>query len=696
MKKYTPEQIRNVALVSHGGAGKTSLAEAMLFITNAINRLGSVDAGNTTMDFDEEEAKKQITINTSLSPVEWKDTKINFLDTPGYFDFLGEVKAALRAADAATVVVSAVNGVEVGTEKVWEYSGENNLPRMIFVNKLDRENASFSKTMEQLENFFGHKVVPLQIPWGEEANFKGVIDLLNQKAYTFDQEGKEVKEEEIPQEYQDQFEEMREKMVEVAAENDDELLMKYLEGESLSEEELWQGLKTGVREQGVFPVALGSATQCYGIQHFLDLVSECLPSPLERGEITAYKPGSDEEVTVSPDPDGAFSALVFKTQTDPYVGRINYFKVISGSISPDMQVLNPRKDRTEKIGQVFYMRGKNQIQEDKIVTGDIACTSKLQVTGTGDTLCDRSSPVQFPQMDFPEPVISFSVESKAKGDEEKVGTGLSRFTDEDPTFKVERRTETKEMVISGMGEMHLEVIVNKLRQKFGVDVELKTPRVPYKETIKKNTRVENKYKKQSGGRGQYGHVFLELEPLEYDKGFEFEEKIFGGVVPKQYIPAVEKGISEAMEEGHLAGYPVVGVKATLYDGSYHTVDSSEMAFKIAASQAFKQGMEQADAVLLEPVMEVEVTVPESYMGDIMGDLNSRRGRILGMDPSNGVQTIRALVPMAEMFRYAIDLRSMTQGRGFFTMKFKHYEEVPSHISEQVIEAAAQEKSDKES
>jgi len=691
MKKYSSEQIRNVALVSHGGAGKTSLTEAVLFITDAINRLGSVESGNTTTDFDEEEANRQITINTALAPLEWNQTKINLLDTPGYFDFLGDVKGALRAADTAMVVVSAVNGVEVGTEKVWEYSVENNLPRMIFVNKLDRENANFEETLQQLQNFFGHQVVPLQIPWGEEDSFQGVIDLINQKALTFANNGKEVDEKEIPDDYTDKLEEMREKLVEAVAENDDELLEKYLEGESLSEGELKEGLKKGILAQNLFPVIVGSSTLGYGIKPLLDIITSYSPSPVERGEATGYAPGKEEEVTISPDPESPFSALVFKTQTDPYVGRINYLRVYSGAIKQDAQVLNSNKEKTEKMTQPFNMRGKTQIPAEEVVAGDIACVAKLQDTGTGDTLCDRSRSIQFPRIDFPEPVISFAVQPKAKGDEEKVGSGLSRFVDEDPTFRVERKTETRQMVISGMGELHLEVIINKLRQKFGVEVELTTPKVPYKETIKKSTKVEKKYKKQSGGRGQYGHVFIELEPLELEKEFEFEEKIFGGVVPKQYIPAVEKGIKEAMDEGVLAGYPVQGVKAILFDGSYHPVDSSEMAFKIAASQAFKQAVEQANPILMEPIMEVEVTVPESYMGDIMGDINSRRGKIQGMDPSDGLQTIRALAPMAEMFRYAIDLRSLTQSRGIFSMKFKHYEEVPSHISEQIVAASKEEK-----
>lgn len=691
MSKYTVDKIRNVALVSHGGAGKTSLAEAMLYVSKATNRLGKIEAGNTVTDYDDEEIRKQITINTVPAPLEWKNFRINLLDTPGYFDFIGDVIGALRAADAALLVVCAVNGIEVGTEKMWDYAKENNLPRMMFINKLDRENADFYKVTDQLQNVFGNSVIPVMIPWGEETNFKGSIDLVNKQAISFEGgESRKFKTEEIPAEYADKVTELREKMIEVIAETDDELLMKYLEGEPLTDDEIKEGLRKGTVDNKIVPVLGGSSTGCIGIEPLLDIISEYLPSPEDRGGVTGKSPGKDEEVSRQASADEPFSAVVFKTLADPYVGRINYFRVYSGVLKPDSQIFNSSKDKAERIGQVFFMRGKNQISADEIIAGDIGAVAKLQVTSTGDTLCDRNNQISYERITFPEPVISFAVEPKTKGDEEKVGTGLARFLDEDPTFRMERKKETKQTVISGMGEIQLENIVSKLSQKFGVEVNLFTPKVPYKETIKGRARVESKHKKQSGGRGQYGHVFLEMEPSG-DGEFVFEDKIFGGVVPKQYVPAVEKGIKEAMEEGVLAGYPVVGVKVALVDGSYHTVDSSEMAFKIASSMGFKKGFDQADPILLEPVMDVEVSVPEEYMGDIMGDLNSRRGRIQGMQPSNGMQTIRAQVPMAEMFRYAIDLRSMAQGRGFFLMKFACYEEVPFQTAEKIIEAAKAEK-----
>ena len=684
-------QIRNIALVSHGGAGKTSLTEAMLYTAKATNRLGKVEAGNTITDYDDEEIRKQITINTVPAPLDWNNFKINLLDTPGYFDFIGDVLGALHAADAAAVVVCAVNGIEVGTEKMWDYVDEKNLSRMVFINKLERENADFYKVMEQLQNSFGNNVIPVMIPWGAETDFKGIIDLINQKAVSFEEgENRGAKTEEVPSDYADKMAEYREKMIEVVAETDDDLLMKYLEGEPLTEEEIKTGLRKGIAEKRIVPVACGSATRRIGIESILDIIADYLPSPEDRDAVAGTVPGKEEEVSRKPSTDEPFSAVVFKTLADPYVGRINYFRVYSGELKQDSQIYNSSKDKTERIGQVFFMRGKNQVSADKLVAGDIGAIAKLQVTSTGDTLCDRNNPVSFPRISFPEPVISFAVEPKTKGDEEKVGIGLARFLDEDPTFRMERKKETKQTVISGMGEIQLENIVNNLSKKFGVEVNLSTPKVPFKETIKGRARVEGKHKKQSGGRGQYGHVFLELEAL-HDEEYIFEDKIFGGVVPKQYVPAVEKGLKEAMEEGVLAGYPVIGVKVALVDGSYHTVDSSEMAFKIAASMAFKKGFEQADPALLEPVMDVEVTVPEDFMGDIMGDLNSRRGRIQGMDPSEGMQTIRAQVPMAEMFRYAIDLRSMTQGRGFFLMKFANYDEVPSHEAQKIIEASKEEK-----
>ncbi len=686
MKKYTSDNIRNVALISHGGAGKTSLTEALLFTSGAINRLGKIESGNTTTDFDPDEVKKQVTINVGLAPLEWSGIKINLLDTPGYFDFIGDVLGALRVADSAVVVVCAVSGVEVGTEKVWGYADDFNLPRVVAINKLERENADYEGTLEQLRSHFGFSVAPLQMPIGKEADFRGVVDLVSQRALLFSDNGMQVKEEEIPADLKDQAEDLREKLVEAIAEADDSLLEKYLEGEVLSEDEVKKGLRQGVLQGKIVPVLCCAATKNFGTQPLLDLIKNYIPSPLDQGELKGLLPGGDEETTRKLSPDEPMSAFVYKTLADPYVGRINFFRVYSGKIEPDSQVYNSRKDITERFGQVFSMRGKNQVSMEEIVAGDIACVAKLQETVTGDTLCDSSKPILFPQLNFPEPVISFAVEPKTKGDEEKVGTGLARFLEEDPTFQLERRAETKQTIISGLGELHLDIIVSRLSEKFGVEVELSTPKVPYKETIKGQAKVEGKHKKQSGGRGQFGHVYLELEPAETGQGLIFENKIFGGSVPRQYVPAVEKGVTEAMEEGVVAGYPVQDVVVRLVDGSYHTVDSSEMAFKIAASQAFKKGMEKAGAVLLEPIMNMEVTVPEAFMGDIMGDLNSKRGRIQGMEPEDGLQKIRAQVPMAEIFKYSIDLRSMTQGRGFFSMEFSHYEEVPHQVAEQVVAA----------
>ena len=692
MQGYKMDKIRNVALISHGGAGKTSLVEAMLYTSGTVNRLGRVESGNTTTDFDPDEVKRQITISMALAPLDWKGVKINLLDTPGFFDFLGEVQGALRVADAAVVVVCAVSGVEVGTEKVWGYADDYNLPRLVFVNKIDRENANFDAALEQLRSHFGLKVFPLQFPLGQESSFQGVIDLVKMKALVYkDKTGLELQEEEIPPELQPKAEELREKLIEAAAEADDDLMEKYLEEEPLNEEEIGAALRKGTLKGKIVPVLCGAGTINYGVQPLLDLLVNALPSPQDRPPVKGTLPGKEEEVVREADLNAPSSALVFKTLADPYVGRINYFRVYSGAIKADSQVYNARKDKTERFGNLFFMRGKNQIQAGEVQAGDIGAVAKLNVTATGDTLSDRSKPIVFPAIDFPIPVISFAVEPKSKGDEEKVSASLARFLEEDPTFHVERNTETKEIIISGMGDLHLDVIVERLAHKFGVEVNLKTPKVPYRETIRGTAKKEGKYKRQSGGRGQYGHVYLEIEPLPRGEGFVFEDRIVGGVVPRQYIPAVEKGVVEAMEEGNLAGYPIVDLKIALYDGSYHTVDSSEMAFKIAASMALRGAIEQSDPILLEPVMDVEITVPDHYMGDIMGDLNSRRGRIQGMVPGEGLQTIKAQSPLSEMFSYAIDLRSMTQGRGSFSMKFSHYEEVPSQEAEKIIAAAKAEK-----
>ena len=687
MKIYPTEKIRNVALISHGGAGKTSLVEAMLYTSGAISRLGKVDAGTTTTDFDAEEIKRKITITTSLAPVQWNGIKINLLDTPGYFDFVGDVASALRVADAAVVVVSATAGVEVGTEQVWQEADNNGLPRLVFVNRMDKENANFSKVFAQLQEFFGLNVVPVQLPIGSEASFKGVIDLIKMKAINFSSDGKKLTEGEIPAEMLSDVEEYREKLIEAVAESDDDLLLKYLEGEALTDEEVNTGLRKGTLTGKIVPVMCGAATANLGIQPLLDTIATAFPSPADIGFAKGKHPETGEEVEQKITADGPISALVFKTFADPFVGKISYFKVYSGTLQNDSQIYNANKGKEERLGQIFTMQGKNQINVEKVPAGDIAAVAKLQLTTTGDTLGEKQIRTVFPPIEFPEPVTTFAVEPKKQGEEDKVATGLARFLEEDPTFRMERDTVTKQTLISGMGELHLEIITSKLAKKFGVEVELTLPRIPYKETIRGTAKVEGKHKKQSGGRGQYGHVWIEFEPLTNGEEFEFVDKIFGGAVPRQYIPAVEKGLREALESGVLAGYPVVNIKASLYDGSYHSVDSSEMAFKIAAHLAFKKGMEQANPVLLEPIMHVEVTVPEQFMGDIMGDMNSRRGRILGMDSNQGKQIIKAHVPQAEMLKYAIDLRSMTQGRGFFSMKFDHYDEVPAHIAEQVIAEA---------
>ncbi|MBC7338736.1 MAG: elongation factor G [Firmicutes bacterium] len=679
-----PELIRNLALVSHGGAGKTTLAEAMLYLAGAVDRLGRVDEGSATMDYDPEEVRRKVSISTSIAPIRWSDHKVNLIDTPGYFDFVGEVKAGMRVAEAVCVLVDAVAGVEVGTELVWGYAGERDLPCLVFVNKMDRENASFRRTLDGLVQNMGRGIVPLTIPIGAEAGLRGVVDLVARRALVWDG-GAQPREAEIPGEMGDEVEAYRAQLVEAAAEGSDELLMKYLEGEELTPDEIWQGLAAGVRQRKVFPVLAGSALRTLGVGPLLDAVVKLVPSPVEapaRAETAA-----GESVECRADPDAPFAALVFKTTADPYVGRMTLFRVYSGKIHSDSQVFNATRARTERVGQLFFLKGKHQEPTEAVGPGDIGTVAKLQETATGDTLCDQAQPVRLPGIAFPSPVYAVAVSPKARGDEEKISASLARLAEEDPTFRVEKSTATGQMLIYGMGELHLDVIVERLRRKFGVEVNLEPPRVPYRETIRQAVKSEYKHKKQTGGRGQYGHVFLEIEPGDPEKEFEFGERIFGGAVPKQYIPAVEKGVREALQEGVLAGYPVTAVKVTLYDGSYHTVDSSELAFKIAASMAFKKGMAEAKPVLLEPIYRVEVMVPEAFMGDVMGDLNKKRGRILGMEPHGSFQVIRAMVPLAEMFRYAIDLRSITQGRGTFTMEFDHYEEVPAHLAQEIIAQA---------
>ncbi|MCR4418890.1 MAG: elongation factor G [Clostridia bacterium] len=675
MQVYPSAKIRNVALIAHGGAGKTSLAEAMLFSSGATKRLGRVDEGTTTTDYLPEEIKRKVTTTLALAPCQWRGYKINVLDTPGYADFIGEVKSALRVADVGLVVVCAVAGVEVQTEVVWEFAARQGLPRLAFINKMERENASFYRVLEQMQKAFTDAaVVPLLLPIGAAETFKGVVDVLEKKAYYY-RNGK-AEPGEIPGEVAEALDSHREKLIEAAAENDDELLARYLEGEELSLEEIKSGLQKGVLAAKVVPVLCGSALQNMGVDLLLDQILALAPSPLARAEAT------EEELAGKP-----LAALVFKTLTDPYVGRLNLFRVYQGVFRPDSVVFNANKEAEERVGQVFTLCGKNQDPVDEVRPGDLAAVAKLQTTATGDTLTVKASPQKLEGIEFPEPTLPVAVAPKSKGDEDKLSNALARLMDEDTTLRLEKNTETKQIILTGMGEMHLDITVERLQRKFGVGVTLEAPKVPYRETIRAAVnRIEGKHKKQTGGHGQYGHVFIDMAPLP-EQEFEFNETIFGGAVPKQYIPAVEKGIREAMQEGILAGYPVTNLKVTLVDGSYHPVDSSEMAFKIAASLAFKKAMEQAKPVLLEPIMMVEVRVPEEFMGDIIGDLNSKRGRILGMEADGKHQVIRAMAPLAEMYRYAIDLKSITQGRGSFKMQFDHYEEVPAGIADKIIEQA---------
>ncbi len=680
MKNYGTDTLRNISIIGHGGSGKTTLTESMLFYSGAIQRIGRVEEGTTTTDYDSDEIKKQITINAAMAPVEWKDCRLNFIDTPGYFDFVGEVIGSLRVVETGLVTLCAVSGVEVGTEKVWDLANKKTLPRIIFMNKLDRENANFAKTLAEAKDHFGPNVIPVQLPIGSEEDFQGIIDILQMKAIVYS--GDKFHAADIPDNLKSEAEKYREQLVEIAAETDDELTLKYLEGEELTNAEISKGVQQAVGAAKLFPLLCGSAVKGIGIPQLLDFLVFAAPVPADKA-LALDAEGKTIEI-----PAGAkepFRALVFKTMADPFVGKVSFFRVYSGELASDTQAVNLNKAKTERVGQLFLFRGKSQIPITKAIAGDIAAVAKLQDTNTGDTLGDKDNKYLMKGIDYPVPMASFAVEPRSKNDEEKVGVGLAKFLEEDPTFKVERNIETKQTLLYGMGDTHLEIIVSRLAKKFGVDVDLTKPRIAYKETIKGSAEVEGKHKKQSGGRGQYGHVKINFEPLPRGEQFEFVDKIFGGSVPRNYIPAVEKGLIEAMEEGVLAGFPAVDIRAILLDGSYHNVDSSEMAFKIAASLAYKKGMQEAKPILLEPIYNVEVRVPDNFMGDIMGDMPSRRGRVAGMDPQeDGTQIIRAQVPLAEMYGYSVDLRSMTQGRGEFSMEYSHYEEVPANIAEKII------------
>ena len=689
MKDYAVDKIRNVALVGHGSSGKTSLASALLFDTGATTRLTKVDKGNTVTDYDPDEIERKISINSAACFCEWKDHKINIIDTPGYSNFLWDTRSSLRAVDAAAVLIDSVAGVEVGTEKVWEMLEEFGLPRIIIINKMDRENASFKGAVEAAQQFFGRQAVPVQLPVGEEKNFSGVVDIIVGKAYIFDKdESGKFKESAVPGDLQPEVEKRRRDLIDMVAESDEKLMEKYLEQGELSAEEFASGLKQAILNHQLFPIYAASAMANIGGQPILSDIISYLPSPVERGGAKAKVKG--QEQTIPPSPDGPFSALVFKTISDPYTGRISMMRVFSGRMNPDGAVSNTTRETDEKLVGLFFLQGKEQIPAGQAKAGDIAATAKLKVTSTGDTLCAKGSGIEFPALHFPEPSISFAVEPKTRADEDRISQATHRIIEEDPTVRIERDPDTAQLLISGNGELHVRIITERLRKRYNVDVDLKPPKISYKETIKGRADVQGRHKKQTGGRGQFGDVWIKMEPLPRGKDFEFEDKVFGGAIPRNFIPSVEKGILEARKKGVLAGYPAVDFKVILYDGSYHDVDSSDIAFKIAATKAYKKAMKEAKPTILEPIMSVEIHTPEAYMGDIMGNLNSRRGKVQGMEQKGTMRVLKAAVPMSEMLDFEPTLTSITGGRGSYVMEFSHYEEAPSHIQQKIIADAVKE------
>ncbi len=688
MKTYPIDRIRNVAVVGHGGAGKTSLTEALLFTAGATNRTGRVEDGNTVSDFDPDEIAKGISISLSLAPLEWKEHKINLLDAPGYADFVGDAEAALRAADAAIIVVSAVEGVEVQARVAWDICEHLRLPRAIFINKLDRERASFQRTIDELIEVFGKRLAPYHLPVGEEQSFSGVADLRAERAYTYNGDRAEGP---VPDTLAAEEASLHEKLVESIVESDDALMERYLEGGEIEQKELMHALEKGVTAGATVPVLCGSATKGVGIDLLAEFLVDEIPSPAEREPVKGIRGG--EEIELPPDPNGPLAALVFKTLSDPYVGKLTFFRVYSGTFRPDQTVFNATQNQDERVGQVFTMRGKTQEPVSEVPAGDIAALAKLEHTVTGDTLCTRAAPVVLPGIDFPDPLLALAIEPKTKGDEDKLSTALHKLAEEDPTFHHERNPETHQTLIKGMGEAHLDVIVQRLARHH-VEVNTAPPRVAYRETIRRTASAQGRHVKQSGGRGQYAVCWLELSPLSRGGGFEFQNAIVGGAIPGQFIPSVEKGVRKTIEEGVLAGYPMVDVKAKLYDGKFHTVDSSDIAFQLAGGLAFKDAAREAGIILLEPIMDLDVMVPDDSVGDIMGDLSSKRARIEGSEPlGRGWTHIKAKVPQGEILRYSIDLRSKTGGRATFKASFSHYEEAPSNVQERVVAEAQKAKED---
>lgn len=689
MKDYSVDKIRNIALVGHGSSGKTSLAAAFLFDAGATNRLLKVDKGNTVTDYDPDEIERKISINATPCFCEWQDHKINLLDTPGYSNFLWDTRAALRAVDGAAVLVDAVAGVEVGTEKVWDMIEERGLPRIFVINKMDRENANFARALESVREFFGRQAIPVELPIGEEKNFSGVVDIVEKKAYTFEKdESGRMSEGPVPAGLAAEVDKRYKELLEMVAESDEKLMDKYFETGSLTPEEFRSGLKKSILNHQIFPVFAASGLANVGAQTLLNAFLSYLPSPVEAGNVKVLIGGAEK--TVPPSPDAPFAAIVFKTISDPYTGRISLMRVLSGRINPDATVSNLGRETDEKLGGLFFLQGKEQVAAGQAKAGDIVATAKLKVTVTGDSLSAKGSGITLAPIVFPLPSISFAIEPKTRADEDRISQATHRIIEEDPTVRIERDPNTSQLLISGNGELHVRIITERLKKRYNVDVDLKPPKISYLETIKGRSDVQGRHKKQTGGRGQFGDCWIKFEPLPRGKDFEFDDKIFGGSIPRNFIPSVEKGIQEARKKGVLAGYPTVDFKAILYDGSYHDVDSSDIAFKIAATKAYKKGIREAKPTLLEPVMNVEIYTPETYMGDIMGNLNGRRGKVQGMEQKGPMRVLKAQVPMSEMLDFEPTLTSITGGRGSFLMEFDHYEEAPSHIQQKIIAEAVKE------
>ncbi len=701
MKEYTSETIRNIALVGHGGAGKTSLAEAALFTAGATTRFGRVEEGNTVSDYHPDEVERQISINTSLLFCDWRGFKLNLIDTPGYTDFTGEVKSGLRVADTALIFLKAVEGIEVGTELVWQYTKEMNNGAIFVVNKTDNENADFEKTVNAAREQFTHDLIPVQFPLEQGQPFESIVDLLKMKLLKYNRDGKgKYAEVEIPQEAAAKAAGMREQLIEQIAETDEKLLDAFFTNGTLTEQEMKNGLRLGIRSRKIFPLLCAAGAHNIGVASLLDFVVEHCPAPVDLDPAKGVTPGSaadnHKEVAVRCDASGQPAIFVFKTVSEPHVGELSFFRVFAGTVAPGMDLINENNNKTERLAQLFVMNGKERKEVARLLAGDLGAVVKLKDTHTNNTLGTKAFPVILPPIPFPQPVISMAIVAKAKGDEDKIATGLHALHEEDPTFVMSVDPELHQTVISGQGELHLGIIIKRLKAKYGVEVDMVEPKIPYRETIRgRANEVEYKHKKQTGGRGQFGHVWIKVEPLPRGGGFQFEDAIVGGVVPGRFIPAVEKGIVEAMASGVIAGYKVVDVKVTLFDGSYHDVDSDEHSFKIAGRMAFKKGFKEAKPILLEPIYEIEVKVPEDYMGDVMGDISSRRGKILGMDSDGSHQIIRALAPLKELYRYSTNLRSMTQGRGIHKQKFDHYEEMPREIADKIVAEHAKQKVEEE-